>query len=292
MKRILASLTTIAILASALPAPVFASDCYVDPVLQYAGSGTIKSGVFLRDQACMTGSSVIKTISAGTAVQVIGFTDGWYRVEVGGSRGWLGQQFVQTGAQLTGVTWSSYQDYMSEVPSKVGTIPTPTPSPSPTTETLYTGSINPRDLIKLACSTKAKSDDACRAVYYLGADGKRHAFPNSETYFSWYPNFDNVRVISTQQMGQYTLGQNVTFRPGKLMVKFTTDPKTYAVAKGGVLRWVNSEELAIALYGQTWNKSIRDIADTFYTNYTFGTDILSANDYNPTSELSQTITLD
>ena len=69
------------------------------------------------------------------------------------------------------------------------------------------------------------------------------------------------------------------------MVKFTTDPKVYAVSRGGLLRWVKTEELARSFYGNDWNQKIDDIADAFYTNYTFGTEINSVTEYSPSAEL-------
>lgn len=98
--------------------PTKAGGCYVDPVIEYAGSGSIKSAVFLRDQACMDGSNILTTLSAGANVQVIGFTDGWYRVESSGARGWIGMQFLNNSAQQTGVEWPSYHDYMARFPSQ------------------------------------------------------------------------------------------------------------------------------------------------------------------------------
>ncbi len=105
-----------------------AGGCYVDPVIEYAGSGNIKSAVFLRDQACMDGSSILTTLSVGANVQVIGFTDGWYRVEANGARGWIGMQFLNNNAQQTGTTWQSYQEYMTLLPSKVVTNESPKPT--------------------------------------------------------------------------------------------------------------------------------------------------------------------
>ncbi len=122
------------------------------------------------------------------------------------------------------------------------------------------------------------------AVYYVGTDGRRHAFPNSKVYFTWYPNFNSVTVISAQKLASIPLGANVTYKPGARMVKFTTDLRVYAVSKGGVLRWVKTEGAAIGLYGSDWNKKIDDISDAFYVNYTFGPDISSASDYSVAGE--------
>lgn len=111
------------------------------------------------------------------------------------------------------------------------------------------------------------------AVYYCGADGKRHVFTNDRAFFSWYSNFSSVQTISGETMASIPLGDNVTYRPGKRMVKIQTDPKVYAVAKGGVLRWVPTEAKAIELYGANWNQMIDDISDAFFVNYTIGSSL-------------------
>lgn len=139
-------------------------------------------------------------------------------------------------------------------------------------------------LLKLPCPVGADVNHPCKAVYYLGTQGKRHAFPNDKVFFTWYETFDGVQLISESQMSQIPLGANVTYKPGVKMVKFTTDPKVYAVAKGGVLRWVKTQELAAALYGIDWNRKIDDISDAFYANYRFGTDIDTTADYDPADE--------
>ncbi len=286
MKRLLFSLSLSGLLFGLAPAFASASDCYVDPVHQYSGTGSIKSAVFMRSEACVTGTMILKTLSAGTKVNVVGFTDGWYEVSVGGKRGWIGQQFLTSSASATGVTWSSYEEYRTSSPAVTDPVPTPS------TEPLYTGVVGSRDLIKLACTSNAETNDPCKAVYYVGADGKRHAYPNSRVFFSWYGNFDSVRVVDAGKMGQYMLGMNVVYRPGQRMVKFTTDPKVYAVSDGGVLRWVKTEELARAYYGADWNTKVDDIADAFYTNYTFGTDIELESEYSPTAEMESSVTFD
>ncbi len=118
------------------------------------------------------------------------------------------------------------------------------------------------------------------AVYYYGADGFRYVFPNSKTYDTWYDDFDDVKWISDADMGTVQIGGNVTYKPGVKMIKINSDPKTYAVAEGGVLRHVGSEDLAIDLYGAAWNTMIDDVADGFFTNYTIGDAIDSSSDYD------------
>ncbi|MFH0928703.1 MAG: hypothetical protein V1821_04505 [bacterium] len=124
------------------------------------------------------------------------------------------------------------------------------------------------------------------AVYYYGADGKRYVFPNEKTYKTWYADFSTVQTISDTELASIMIGGNATYRPGVKMIKITSDPRTYAVSKGGVLRWIKSEAIAIALYGTSWNQMIEDVSDAFFTNYTIGADINVASDYSASMELA------
>lgn len=138
-------------------------------------------------------------------------------------------------------------------------------------------------LVKLASSA---------AVYYLAADGRRYVFPNEKTYRSWYAGFPKISTISAQEMAAIPLGGNVTYRPGMRMIKIQTDPAIYAVAKGGVLRHVGSESVAVALYGPDWNKKIDDISEAFFVNYRLGPPIDSFFDYDTIAERERSPSID
>ncbi len=124
--RVVSLLVGVSVLLPA-SAPVLAGDCYVDPVYHYSGTGSIKSGVFLRDHACMTGSSILATVPSGAAIEVLGFTDGWYAISWNGARGWVGMQFVETGSAEKNGYVTDYDGYMSLNPSKGQSAPAPTP---------------------------------------------------------------------------------------------------------------------------------------------------------------------
>ena len=129
------------------------------------------------------------------------------------------------------------------------------------------------------------------AVYYFAANGKRYVFPNEKTYFTWYPNFSSVKQIPDGQLSTIPLGGNVTYRPGRKMIKITTDPRVYAVDQNGFLRHVGSEQLAQTLYNLNWKNNIEDVPDAFFVNYRVGTDIQTASDYNPANVMTQTTTI-
>lgn len=122
------------------------------------------------------------------------------------------------------------------------------------------------------------------AVYYL-LDGKRYAFPNEKVFFSWYGNFSGVTTVSSDELAGYALAANVTYRPGYRLVKITTDPKVYAVARYGVLRWIASEQLASSLYGADWSTKVHDIPDAFFINYTIGSPVANVSEYDVNAEM-------
>lgn len=119
------------------------------------------------------------------------------------------------------------------------------------------------------------------AVYYYGADGFRYVFGNDKVYFTWYENFDSVKWLTDADLGTIQIGGNVTYRPGTRMVKINSDPKTYAVGRGGTLRWVTSEAVAVGMYGSNWNSQIDDVPDSFFSNYKAGADLTDASQFVP-----------
>lgn len=165
-------------------------------------------------------------------------------------------------------------------PSETATTTPPVSEPSP----VLTGR-----LVKLACPSEAAADHACRAVYYVGADNVRHVFPSGKVYATWYADFSGVQTVAETELVAFPLGANVRHKPGVRMVKRVSDPAVYAVARGGVLRHVTTEEVAAALYSTDWNKKIDDISDAFASAYTIGAPVVSAGDFLPSAEQSATI---
>jgi len=151
----------------------------------------------------------------------------------------------------------------------------------------------PGSLIKLADDGDPDTHYDSAVYYYAEDDGryKRYAFPNDKVFFSWYDDFSEVQIVTSDVMADVHLYGNVTYRPGSKMLKIQSDPKTYAVAQGGVLRWIQTEELAIALYGTDWNTKIDDVDVAFWPNYTFGEDIDEASDFDPIEVYNSTTTI-
>ncbi len=123
-------------------------------------------------------------------------------------------------------------------------------------------------------------------VYFATQDGGRYFFPNESVYSSWYSNFNDVSHVTDSDLASLALRGNALYRPGSVLVKITTDPKVYAVSRYGVLRWVTTEQIAKALYGDTWNKHVVDVPDSYFSNYVVGPSILNASDYSVLQEMN------
>lgn len=154
----------------------------------------------------------------------------------------------------------------------------------------------PRAFLSAALSPKTLFLDTLirgsrSTVYYYASDGFRYVFPNEKTFSSWFRDFSQIITLSDEELATIPLRGNVTYRPGVRLVKFQTEPRVYAVQKNGMLRWVETEELAQELYGKDWNKTIDDIPDAFFTNYNFGESIKKSNDYLPQDIASETPTI-
>lgn len=126
------------------------------------------------------------------------------------------------------------------------------------------------------------------AVYWYSSNGTRHVFPNEKTFLTWFPyhQFDRVLTIPDETLAGIRLGNNSIYRPGSRLVKIATDPKVYAIDARGVLRWIETEAIAEALYGQRWQSFLDEIPDPFFLNYTVGASIRRASDFRPTNPLT------
>jgi len=108
------------------------------------------------------------------------------------------------------------------------------------------------------------------SVYYVAEDGTRWIFPNEQTYFTWYDDFDDVVKITCEELSTYSIGDVITYQPGTRLVKITSINKVYAVEPGGNLRWIQTETDAEELYGSNWAQRIDDVPDGFWPSYTEG----------------------
>lgn len=159
----------------------------------------------------------------------------------------------------------------SNTPYVPAPIVPPAPSADQTTRLDHLNSIGVavHSLIKLTDDGNPVTEDDS-TVYYIGADGYRHVFPNDKVYFTWYCDFSGVQVLSPQDLASIPLGRNITYRPGLKMVKFVNSPIVYVVGPDRTLIPLSSESVAVALYGSDWNKKVDDVSDALFADYKFG----------------------
>ncbi|MBI5654435.1 hypothetical protein HZC53_02145 [Candidatus Uhrbacteria bacterium] len=130
-------------------------------------------------------------------------------------------------------------------------------------------------------------------VYWKSTDGKRYVFPTYNTFRSWYGDVSQpIQMLTADELGVIPIGGNVTYKPGVRLIKVTTDPKVYAIARYGMLRWITSESLAVQLYGADWARKVDDLPDPFFVNYNIGSSINSTADYSPSGESAAVSTPD
>jgi hypothetical protein len=110
-------------------------------------------------------------------------------------------------------------------------------------------------------------------------------------FFSWYDNFNEVKIVSSEVLAGLPLGGLVNFRPGSL-VKIQTDPKVYVAAKGGVLRWLKGDELPVKFFGAGWASQVNDISDSFFINYKIGDALENWTTFNPQLEKFGVVSID
>jgi hypothetical protein len=147
---------------------------------------------------------------------------------------------------------------------------------------IFPESLSMHDLVKLPNDgNPATQFDS--TVYYLGADGRRHAFPNPSVYASWFCDFSKVRVVSSSVLASIPLGPNVTYRSGLRLVKFPSIPTVYVVQPNGMLRGIVDEAMARKIAGDNWAKKVSDISEAFYVDYRFGSMLTLEESQNPSA---------
>ncbi len=134
--------------------------------------------------------------------------------------------------------------------------------------------VYPGDLIKLQNDNDPGTHED-EVVYYFDKDWFRHPFPNRKVYLSWYNDFSGVKELTREQLAEIRLGGNVVYRPGTRLIKIPSVPKVYAVEPAGMLRWIESEAVAKALFGADWAQRVDDVSESFFVNYKEGAPLVA-----------------
>lgn len=146
-------------------------------------------------------------------------------------------------------------------------------------------------LVKIECPPRAALNHPCRAVYYIGVDGKRHAFPSARVYATWFgSDFSRVRTIAMDAMAAFPLGAAVTFKPGGALVQFPPDHRVFAVDAHRTLRRIPTETVAAAEFGVDWHRRVDRLSDALIGDYRIGADI--GSDFDADAVANAVIALD
>jgi len=120
-------------------------------------------------------------------------------------------------------------------------------------------------------------------VYYIDANMNRRPFQDSQTFYTHYSSFYNVRTVTDATLSTLTMGKTMLPKAGAVLVKIVSDPRVYALETSydglheTVLRWVPSEAVAKTLYGNNWADYVIDIPSTLYTHFGTGTSMSSTD---------------
>lgn len=119
-------------------------------------------------------------------------------------------------------------------------------------------------------------------LYWYAQDSRRYVFPTERTLTTWFPDsLPQIYQLENQELQHISIGGNVTYKPGVRLVKLATDPKIFAIEKGGIMRWIKSESVLEKLYGKNWQEKVDILPDPFFVNYSSGPDIETVEDHNP-----------
>ncbi|MFC1703037.1 serine protease [Patescibacteria group bacterium] len=119
------------------------------------------------------------------------------------------------------------------------------------------------------CLDVVRTEDS-PAVYCLLAEDRRFVFPDVGVFNSWYTNFDDVTWVYREDIARFQLIGNMTYKAGSL-IKIISDSTVYLVTDSfGTLRPIPSEARAVELFGADWSSMVKDVADTFFIDYTVG----------------------
>ena len=174
-------------------------------------------------------------------------------------------------AKDTGGNYSSDQIYTVVIPSEGDIeVTLPTYLAAPLIPSLPAG-VSVGDIVK---------SDKTADLFFVGADHKKHVFPNQAIYNSWYADFSKVKTISEADLDMLVSGTDIVVREGTYLVKRTSASKIYAVDNNGLLLWVSSERILNDLYGTNWKNRLLELPDNIFNKYTIGPTMVAVSQAN------------
>jgi hypothetical protein len=121
-------------------------------------------------------------------------------------------------------------------------------------------------------------------VYWIAENERRYVFPDGATLQSWLGGTPGMlNAVQDNNLEQFPVGGPMTMRPGTRLVRFDSDPTTYVVTRGAVLRKV-TETLAGAYYGVDWEQNVDVLSIALFPNYKIGKVIEYVSDFDRIAE--------
>jgi hypothetical protein len=110
-------------------------------------------------------------------------------------------------------------------------------------------------------------------VVYFFQDDTRRPFLDEELFRLWYKDFSSVITLSPEELARIPIGRPVLPPPGT-WIKIPSVPKVYEVQEDGkTIRWIRTENAARRIRGAKWNRDIRTVDVTLYSEFTEGATI-------------------
>lgn len=118
-------------------------------------------------------------------------------------------------------------------------------------------------------------------VFYVDSSSTLHPFPDLQTYLTYADQCNAVTYVDGQALSLGTLGPPMLPNAGRTLVKFPGDTKVYAVedypdsVQRKILRWISSEDMAVANYGPKWADYVIEVKPEQIPYFEFGEDIMT-----------------
>jgi hypothetical protein len=220
-----------------MPSAALAGECGSDPIYSRAAVGKTITGARVRSIACMEGSDILTVVPGGTQLDVIGETDGWYKVKFGGHMGWMGSQLVTL--TQNGSSPKMVKEMMTE---PIKEKPKPSASEKEILKSII--GVNERDFEKLEDGhenlfRRMKGRMIMRVhargqVYAVEKDGSLRLLPNWKSIKARYENKPTADDKSITGQGMIAL-EGVALSDGR--VKLAWNIKGLEASKGFKVVW-------------------------------------------------------
>lgn len=117
-------------------------------------------------------------------------------------------------------------------------------------------------------------------TYWYDPNGGRYVFLSDAAIMSWYPDAaSRVQETPVVELAKIPLKGTMSHKPASRLIRFSSSPRIYAVTRYGLLRWLTTENIVAALYGENWKASVDEISVADYPVYRFASPVTDEAEY-------------